>query len=145
MPKLGLPNSPAPSRLFTNVFSDLSSTYINSLGNLNSFYSFTNTAILTVPQIIFLRPKTSYLHPTALFKRKQKRFFINFFFSEKGGERNIYVREKHLSSASCMPSTGDLAHNLGMCPEWESNRCPLGALVEPNHWAPIGLCNQSSL
>ena len=29
--------------------------------------------------------------------------------------------------ASHMPPTGDLAHNAGMCPEWELNRRPFGS------------------
>ena len=28
--------------------------------------------------------------------------------------------------ASHMPPNGDLAHNLGMCPDWELNLWPLG-------------------
>ena len=35
--------------------------------------------------------------------------------------------EKHQSVAAFhMPSTGDLARNPGMCPDWESNRRPFG-------------------
>ena len=44
---------------------------------------------------------------------------------EKQRERNIDVQEKHLPAASCTPPTGDLAHNPGMCPDWELNRRPL--------------------
>ena len=29
--------------------------------------------------------------------------------------------------ASHAPPTGDLAHNPGMCPDWESNQWPLGS------------------
>ena len=37
------------------------------------------------------------------------------------GERK---REIHQLVASHMPSTGDLARNPGMCPDWESNLGP---------------------
>ena len=37
-------------------------------------------------------------------------------------ERNINVPEKHQLVASCAPPTGYLAHNPGMCPDWESNQ-----------------------
>ena len=55
----------------------------------------------------------------------------------KEGERNIDVLEKHRSDISHTPPTGDLAHNPGMCPDWES------------HWAmllraPIPFCIPTS-
>ena len=35
--------------------------------------------------------------------------------------------EKHQCVvASCVPPTGDLAHNPGVCPDWESNCQPFG-------------------
>ena len=58
-----------------------------------------------------------------------KRFYL-FTFRERGKERgrrekekerNIDMQEKHQSVASHVPPTGDLAHNLGLCPDWESN------------------------
>ena len=45
---------------------------------------------------------------------------------EKERERNIDVWEKHQSVASCIPPTGDRAHNPGMCPDWESNQRSFG-------------------
>ena len=57
-----------------------------------------------------------------------KHFSITFFFNiyfifrerEREGERE---GEKHQCVvASSVPPTGDLALNLGMCPEWESNQ-----------------------
>ena len=35
--------------------------------------------------------------------------------------------------ASCAPPTGDLAHNPGMCPEWESNQLPFGLQATEPH------------
>nr|KAF6452820.1 hypothetical protein HJG59_008167 [Molossus molossus] len=60
-------------------------------------------------------------------------FFFFFFIRESGRERererNIDEREDG-SATFCMPLTGDQAHNLGMCPDWESNQRPLGAWVD---------------
>ena len=40
--------------------------------------------------------------------------------------------------ASCAPPTGDLAHNPGMCPDWELNLQPFGpqddAQPTKSHW-----------
>ena len=41
------------------------------------------------------------------------------------GERNIDVREKHQSVAFVHVLNGNQTHNLGMCPDWESNPWPL--------------------
>ena len=54
-----------------------------------------------------------------------KIFFLRFYlfiFRERGreGERE---RQKHQCVvASCVPPTRDVAHNLGMCPDWELNQ-----------------------
>ena len=62
-----------------------------------------------------------------------KDLFILFLEREEGREketqRNIDVGEIHQSVASSsvaspMPPTGDLAHNPGMCPDWELNQQP---------------------
>lgn len=45
-------------------------------------------------------------------------FFFNFFW-ERGSE-------KYHLTASCMPTTGNRAHNLSICPDWESKKWPLG-------------------
>ena len=37
------------------------------------------------------------------------------------------MQEVHRSVVSCLPPPGDLAHNPGMCPHWESNWQPLGS------------------
>ena len=50
----------------------------------------------------------------------QKIFYL-FIFRERGRERER--GEKHQCVvASWAPPTGDLAHNPGMCPDWELNR-----------------------
>ena len=53
-----------------------------------------------------------YLDPLPIFFR-----FYFFIFGERVGEGER--GEKHRSVASCMPPTGDLAGNPGMCPDWE--------------------------
>ena len=48
-----------------------------------------------------------------------KRFYL-FIFRQRGREGGRQA-EKHCVVAFCMPPTGDLARNPGMCPDWESN------------------------
>ena len=49
-----------------------------------------------------------------------KDFIYLFLERGKGGERE---GEKHQCViASCAPPTGDLAHNPGLCPDWEWSR-----------------------
>ena len=48
-----------------------------------------------------------------------KRFYL--FISKEGGREGEREGEKHQCVvASFAPTIGDLAHNPGMCPEWES-------------------------
>ena len=44
-------------------------------------------------------------------------------WKEKGRETSVCER----LVASYMPPTGDLAHNTGMCPDWEPNRRAFGS------------------
>ena len=53
---------------------------------------------------------------------------ILFIFRERAREGES-KGEKHWSSASHMPPTGDLACNPGMCPDQESNPRPFGLQV----------------
>ena len=74
-----------------------------------------------------------------LFKLKKHLIFllkILFIFREKGmeGERKA---EKHpCVVASHTPPTGDLAHNPGTCPDWESNRQPFGSQASTQSTEP---------
>ncbi|KAF6125171.1 hypothetical protein HJG60_009696 [Phyllostomus discolor] len=55
-------------------------------------------------------------------------FFFNILFTYFQGEGKGERREKHpCVVASLMPSTGDLAHNPGMCPDWDSNQQTFGS------------------
>ena len=48
----------------------------------------------------------------------------------KGGrkrERNTDMQEIYQMVASRTPPPGDLSHNPGMCPDWESNQQPFGS------------------
>ena len=50
---------------------------------------------------------------------------ILFIYFYRRGERE---GEKHQCVvASCTPHAGDLAHNLDLCPDWESNPQPFGS------------------
>ena len=80
-------------------------------------------------KISFLSTAASRLADQLVFFFK-KRFYL--LISERGErrekdrERNTDVRKKHQLAASCVPPTRDLAHNPGMCPDWESNRQSFG-------------------
>ena len=49
--------------------------------------------------------------------------FIYFFRAGKGRRK---VEKHQCVVASCMSPTGELAHNPGMCPDWELNLRPFG-------------------
>ena len=51
-----------------------------------------------------------------------KKDFMCFIFRERGREGEREGEKHHCVAASCMPPTGDLAHNPGLCPDWESNQ-----------------------
>ena len=61
-------------------------------------------------------------------------YFLNFIYlflergegKEKDRERNISEGKTHGSVASHTLPTGELAHNPGMCPHWESTQQPFG-------------------
>ena len=76
-------------------------------------------------------------------------FFIDFFIyshtvflkrflftSRERGREGEREREIHPSVASCMPPTGDLASNPGMCPDWESNQWPSGSQASTSSTEP---------
>ena len=44
-----------------------------------------------------------------------------YFYRERGRKGEREGEKYHCVVASCTPPTGDLAHNPGMCPDWESN------------------------
>ena len=58
--------------------------------------------------------------------RKYNFLKIFYLFPERGEGREKR-EEKHQSVASCTPPTGDVAHNPGMCPDWELNERPFGS------------------
>ena len=53
--------------------------------------------------------------------------FYSFIFRQRGREREREGEKHQCVVASHTPSTGDLAHNPGMCPDWESNLWPFGS------------------
>ena len=50
---------------------------------------------------------------------------ILFIFRERGREGEREGERHQCVVASRAPPTGGLAHNPGMCPDWESNQRPL--------------------
>ena len=52
--------------------------------------------------------------------------FIHLFL-ERGREGEREGGKYECVVACHLPLTGDLAHNPGMCPDWESNRQPFGS------------------
>ena len=56
------------------------------------------------------------LIPSSFFKR-----LYLFIFREKGMEEERDGEKPQCVVASHAPPTGDLAHNPGMCPDWDSN------------------------
>ena len=76
-----------------------------------------------------------------------KIFFFDFIYlllergkgKEKEKERNINVWGVHGLVVSHTPPTGDLAHNPGICPDWEWNQLHFGLQAdtqstEPHHF-----------
>ena len=53
-------------------------------------------------------------------------WFYLFIFREKGREGEREGEKYQCVVASHVAPTGDLAHNPGMCPDWELNRQPFG-------------------
>ena len=49
-----------------------------------------------------------------------------YLFLERGEEREKEGEKHQCVDASHAPPTGDLACNLGMCPDWELNQQPFG-------------------
>ena len=54
-------------------------------------------------------------------------FSEDFIYLLERGREGEREGEKHQCVVvSCVPPTGDLAHNPGLCPDWESNQRPFG-------------------
>ena len=54
-----------------------------------------------------------------------KRFYLSIF-RQRRREEEREGKKYRCVVASCAPATGDLAHNPGMCPNWELNRRSFG-------------------
>ena len=93
---------------------------------------------------------------TASFLRKSKTFFLDkgegntffkrlylfiYLFLERGREGEKEGENHQCVVASQPPPTGDLAHNPGLCPDWESNWRPFG-LQSDN---PLSHTNQGNI
>ena len=62
--------------------------------------------------------------------------FVYLFFRERGKEGEREGEKHQCVVASHAPPTGDLAHNPGMCPDWESNRRPFGVQASTQSTEP---------
>ena len=56
------------------------------------------------------------------------RFYLFIFREGKGGRNRGEQGEENINVWLCLlhPAAGDLAHNPGMCPDWELNQWPFG-------------------
>ena len=59
--------------------------------------------------------------------RRKNFLFLKDLFLERGKEGEREGDKQQCVVASPVPPTGDLACNLGMCPDWESNQRPFGS------------------
>ena len=63
--------------------------------------------------------------------------FFRFYLFTFREERERRKREKHQCVVAFHgPPTGDLAHNRGMCPDWESNQWPFGSQADTQSTEP---------
>ena len=69
------------------------------------------------PCILILIIKTAIFFP---------RFYL-FIFRERGREGEREGKKHQSVVASCAPPAGGLAHNPGMCPDWELSWQPFGS------------------
>ena len=53
--------------------------------------------------------------------------FYLIIFREREGKEKERERNINVWLTLAFPATGDLAHNPGMCPDWESNWQPFGS------------------
>ena len=64
--------------------------------------------------------------PIFFFLTVFKKDFL-YLFLERGEGKKREGEKHQCVVASCMPPTGDLTHNPGMCLDWESNQRPFGS------------------
>ena len=64
-----------------------------------------------------------------------KRFYL-FIFRERGREGETEGEKQQCVVASQVAPTGNLAHNPGMCSDWESNQRPFGSQASTQSTEP---------
>ena len=82
------------------------------------------------PEIIFIWKPQKYgqnLSTNALPLLGFFKIFYLFIFRERGREGEREGEKHQCVVASHVAPTGELAHNPGMCPDWESNWRPFGS------------------
>ena len=71
-----------------------------------------------------LQRSSHFLTELPLFK---KIFFKDFIYFYREGKGRRKRGKYQCVIISCVPPTGDLACNPGICPDWESNQQPFGS------------------
>ena len=69
--------------------------------------------------------------PFSLFRE-----FYLFIFRQRGREGEREGEKHQCVVASCVPPTGDLAHNPGTCPDWELNQWLFGSQASTQSTEP---------
>ena len=86
--------------------------------------------------------KSIFIYLSPFLSLSKINFFKDFIylFLQRGKEREIEEEKHQCVVASHMSSIGDLAHNPGMCPDWESNWRPFGSQLTLNPLNYISKC-----
>ena len=88
-----------------------------SMGTCEFFGFSISYTILTSLCVFVPTDYASFFKKDLLFIYKASKFI----FRQRGRKGEKEGKKYQCVVASCAPPTGDLAHNLGMCPDWESN------------------------
>ena len=62
--------------------------------------------------------------------------FIYLFLERGGREGEREEKKRQYVVVSWAPPTGDLSHNPGMCPDWESDHWPFGSQASTESTEP---------
>ena len=104
------------------------------------------TETFLVPQLTFMIAGQRQTSAIMMLNVENFHFFKDsiYLFLERGEGREKERKRKKLQCVivSCAPPTGDLAHNPGMCPDWELNQQPfaLQACTQSTELHQPGLC-----
>ena len=97
------------------------------------FKTWNNSSTLYLADAFLIYVKNICLNWVAFLSFIFKDFYL---FLERGRERERGGDKQQCAVASHTPPTGDLAHNPGMCPDWESNQRPFGSQASTQSTEP---------